>query len=104
MSTQSSLNTMEKTKENLKVRKRYNCVYHNDNKTTFEFVAKSLSTVFGRTEEEAFMITYAIHSIGIGIANKKGLSKDIASTKQAEVLKLAKEEGFPLKVTIEEEI
>ena len=102
MSTESSFGVMEKTKETVKIRKKYNCIYHNDDKTTFEFVSDSLVSIFGRTEEEAFMITYAIHSMGKGVANKKPLSKDIALTKQDEVLKLAKEEGFPLKVTIEE--
>lgn len=104
MSTQSSLNTMEKTRENVKEKKRYNCIYYNDDKTTFDFVTDSLMTVFKRTESDALMITFAIHSMGKGIANKKGLSKDIALTKQEEVLQLAKKEGFPLKVTIEEEL
>ena len=102
MSTNSSFGVMEKTKEKTKLRKKYNCIYHNDDKTTFEFVTDSLMNVFNRTEEEAFIITYAVHQLGKGIANKKPLSKDIAETKQEEVLKLAKEEGFPLKITIEE--
>lgn len=102
MSTESSFGVMEKTKETTKIRKKYNCIYLNDDKTTFEFVADSLVKVFGRTEDEAFMITYAVHTFGKGVANKKPLSKDIALTKQEEVLKLAKEEGFPLKVTVEE--
>ena len=102
MSTSNACETINKTREKSKLSKRYNCIYLNDDKTSFEFVIETLMSVFNRTEDDAFVITYAIHTMGKGVANSKPLSKDIAETKRDEVLALAKEEGFPLKVIIEE--
>lgn len=102
MSTSNACETISKTREKSKISKRFNCIYLNDNKTSFEFVEETLMSIFNRTKEDAFIITYAIHNIGKGVANKKPLLKDIAETKKDEVLALAKEKGYPLKVIIEE--
>ena len=102
MDNQSEVKVKEKTKEKNRIRKRYNCVYINDDKTSFEFVIDSLISVFKRTEEDALQITLQVHNNGKGIGNSHPLSKDIACTKQQEVIKIAREQGFPLQIIIEE--
>ena len=104
MSVQNTCELETKSKKELKKIKKYNCIYLNDDKTSFDFVKNSLISVFHRTEEEAWIITLAIHNADKGIANKKPLSKDIAETKRDEVLALAKEEGYPLRVIVDEAI
>ena len=99
---QGQVKVKEKLKEKTRIRKRYNCIYINDDKTTFDFVVDSLIEVFQRTREDAERITLSVHNNGKGIANSHPLSKDIAITKQDEVVKMAREQGFPLKVIIEE--
>lgn len=102
MDSQGQVLVKEKQKEKIRIKKRYNCVYINDDTTTFEFVVESLIDVFHRTREDAERITLMVHNNGRGIANSRSLSKDIALTKQDEVVKMARAAGFPLKVIIEE--
>lgn len=91
-----------KTRTNIRIRKKYNCIYYNDDYTDFEFVKNTLVNIFNNSENDALLITMRIHHIGFGVANKKPLSKDIAETKRDEVLKIARENGYPLVVKVEE--
>jgi ATP-dependent Clp protease adaptor protein ClpS len=81
--------------------KKYNVMLINDSTTTQEFVVAVLETIFDKHEEEAIAIMLAVHHKGAGVAGT--YVEDVAKTKQAQTLEFAKANGFPLKVTIEEE-
>ena len=89
--------------EKVKVKKpkHYKVIMLNDDFTTMEFVVDVLMTVFKKNINEANKIMLDVHKIGRGIV---GLYPyDIATTKVAIALGMAKEEGFPFNITIEEE-
>lgn len=90
-------------KEKLKVKKPglYKVIMHNDDFTTMEFVVEVLKTVFNKDINTSNKIMMDVHKIGRGIVGV--YPYDIAATKVAIALGMAKEEGFPFNITIEEE-
>lgn len=89
-------------KEKLKVKKPslYKVIMHNDDFTTMEFVVEVLKTVFNKDINTSNKIMMDVHKIGKGIVGLYPF--DIATTKVAIALGMAKEEGFPFNITIEE--
>jgi ATP-dependent Clp protease adaptor protein ClpS len=79
--------------------RKWAVVFHNDDYTTKWFVVQVLEQFFHMTETSATALMTAIHEKGRGIA---GLySRDIAETKADQVMRLAREVGMPLLVTVE---
>ena len=76
-------------------------IFHNDNKTTFEFVSYVLISIFGKSVNEAITLTLQCDQNGYCIAGDNYV-KDIAETKKTQVLSLARENGFPFQVSVEE--
>jgi ATP-dependent Clp protease adaptor protein ClpS len=66
-----------------------------------EFVVEVLRYVFHRNIEEATRIMLNVHQNGVGVCGI--YSYEIAETKVNTVDALAKENGFPLKCTMERE-
>lgn len=89
-------------KERVKVKKprHYKVVMHNDDFTTMEFVVNILMIVFKKDINSANKIMMDVHKLGKGIVGI--YPYDIASTKVAMALDMAKEEGFPFNINIEE--
>ena len=89
-------------KEKVKIKKpiHYKVVMHNDDFTTMEFVVNILMTVFKKDINTSNKIMMDVHKIGRGIVGV--YPYDIAATKVAIALGMAKEEGFPFNITIEE--
>lgn len=77
----------------------WNVIFHNDDYTSFELVIYALVTIFGKTVEQAELIAHAIHVQQKGIAGT--YAKDVAETKQQQVLELARLDESPLMVTLE---
>lgn len=92
-----------KDKEDIKIQKpkKYKVVFHNDDFTPMDYVAKVLIDFFNKGTEEAIQITYNVHEKGKGIAGV--YSKEIAETKSEKTNFLSKSLGFPLLTTIEPE-
>ncbi|SIQ84931.1 ATP-dependent Clp protease adaptor protein ClpS [Alkalispirochaeta americana] len=80
--------------------KRYRVVLHNDNYTTMDFVVEVLRCIFHKSPVESHAIMMNVHKKGQGIVGI--YSYDIAATKAEQTRILAKQEGHPLKCTIEE--
>lgn len=80
--------------------KRFGVILHNDDFTTMEFVVKILKQVFHKSEADAETIMMQVHRQGKGLAGV--YSYDIACTKANIAEEMARQEGFPLKLTVEE--
>lgn len=80
---------------------RYKVLLLNDDYTTMEFVVEVLRYVFHKSIEDATRIMLNVHQDGVGVCGI--YSFEIAETKVNTVDALAKENGFPLKCTMERE-
>ena len=78
----------------------YKILMHNDDYTTMEFVVSVLESVFHLPPTEANRIMLNIHMKGVGMCGTYPF--DIAETKVHQVHSTAKNEGFPLKCSLEE--
>ena len=79
----------------------YKVMLLNDDYTTMEFVVEILMLVFNKPPEEAVEIMLNVHQKGIGICGV--YTYEVSETKVNTVHSLAREHGFPLKCTMEEE-
>ncbi len=73
----------------------------NDDYTSMDFVIDVLMTIFHKSYHDAERIMLEIHQKERGLCGV--YSFEIAETKVMQVSKLAREQGFPLKCTMEEE-
>ncbi|MDE7346909.1 MAG: ATP-dependent Clp protease adaptor ClpS [Muribaculaceae bacterium] len=89
------------TQERIKRPEKYDVVFHNDDFTTMEFVVKVLRQVFFLPEKDAFDLMLKVHHSGKATVGSYIL--DIARSKAHTATRMARAEGFPLKVTIEEQ-
>ena len=80
--------------------KEYHVFLLNDDYTSMDFVIDILINIFHKTYQESEAVMLAIHEKGQGLCGT--YSHEIAETKVTQVTKLAKENGFPLKATMEE--
>jgi len=81
--------------------KKYNVFLLNDDYSTMDFVIDILVKIFRKSLTEAEAIMLSVHNNGRALCGI--YSFEIASTKVAQVQKLAREKGFPLKAIMEEE-
>lgn len=80
---------------------RFKVYMHNDDYTTMEFVVQILEMVFHKPATEANQIMLNIHFKGVGLCGAYPF--DIAETRVDRVHSLAREAGFPLRCSLEEE-
>lgn len=80
--------------------KMYCVILHNDDYTSMEFVVDILINVFHKSESDAFNLMMNVHKGGKAVAGV--YTYDIAMTKKLTVERLAQDEEFPLKLTIDE--
>jgi ATP-dependent Clp protease adaptor protein ClpS len=93
--------TRTKHKEKLAKPPLYRVLLHNDNYTTRDFVVAVLKEVFHKSETDAVQIMLHVHYNGIGVA---GLYPyEVAETKIRLTEKLARENEFPLRLSMEPE-
>ena len=90
---------IEETKERVKEPEMYRVVLHNDDYTTREFVVEVLRSVFHKPAIEATRIMLDVHKKGRGTVGI--YTWDIATTKTAQVKRLARENEFPLRCSVE---
>src|SRR5580658_9464812 len=77
----------------------YKVLLHNDDYTTREFVVWVLQTVFHKNETDAIAIMSHVHNNGVGVAGV--YTFEVAETKVTRTMVLAKEQQFPLQLSIE---
>lgn len=91
----------EKIKQKIQEPKRWKVVLLNDDTTPMDFVVGILTEIFKHSQETAKEITLEIHNNGSGIAGIYNF--EIAEAKAVEATQLARSNGFPLQVKMEEE-
>ena len=98
---ETSSKVIEKAYIKAKEPKKYKVIMYNDDFTTMEFVVAILNIIFNKSFEEANKIMMEVHKAGKGIAGV--YTYDIAVTKRNKAISMAREEGFPFKLTVEED-
>jgi len=86
--------------EEVRESRRFKVLLHNDHYTTMQFVVLTLVKVFNKTEAEATKIMLNVHNNGVGVCGV--YTSEVAELKVAMVTKMARENGFPLKCSMEE--
>ena len=89
-----------RTEEILQEPIQYKILMHNDDYTTMDFVVQVLENIFNKPPSEAIQIMLNIHKQGIGVCGI--YTAEIAETKVVAVHSMAKQNGFPLKCSMEE--
>jgi ATP-dependent Clp protease adaptor protein ClpS len=81
--------------------KMYKVILHNDDYSTFDFVIEVLMQIFNKTKDEAVSLTFKVDQEGYAVVGI--YPKEIAETKVSLVKEMAKDAGYPLLATMEEE-
>ena len=92
----------ERQRTDLKEPRRYKVIIHNDDFTTMEFVVTILVQVFFMDEARAESLMLQVHHAGKAVVGI--YSYDIAQTKAKRATDMAREQGFPLRLTVEPEV
>ena len=93
--------TKERERIFTKFPKHYRVIFHNDDFTTMEFVVKVLIEVFFKSQSEATAIMLAVHETGKGVVGLYSYDMAVSMTKKA--TSMAREAGYPLRITYEPE-
>ena len=90
----------ERQKIDLREPRRYKVLIHNDDFTTMDFVVQVL-TVFFFSDEKAETLMLQVHRANKAIVGI--YTYDIAVSKANKATNMAREQGFPLRLTVEPE-
>ena len=91
---------VEEARPKIKHPPRYRVVLINDDFTPMEFVVDILESIFGMERTRATQVMLEVHTKGKGICGV--YSYEIAETKVAQVMSIAKQQQHPLLCTMEE--
>jgi ATP-dependent Clp protease adaptor protein ClpS len=92
---------LERTRQETKKPELFKVLLLNDDYTTMDFVIEILETVFNKAPAEAYRIMMAVHTQGQGLCGVYPF--EVAETKVASVVDLARSNGFPLRAAMEPE-
>ena len=93
--------TRERQRTDLREPRRYKVTIYNDDFTTMEFVVKILVQVFLKSEAEAEALMLQVHHSNKAVVGI--YSYDVAISKARKATNMAREAGFPLRLTVEPE-
>jgi len=91
---------LEKTRPQTRKPALYKVILHNDDYTTMQFVIEILESIFLKASADAFRIMMQVHREGQGVCGS--YSYEVAETKVAQVHEEARQNGFPLRSSMEE--
>lgn len=91
----------ERQRIDLKEPRRYKVIIYNDDFTTMEFVVMILKQVFFKSEEEAQALMLQVHHSDKAVVGI--YSYDIAVSKANKATSMARVQGYPLRLTVEQE-
>jgi len=90
-----------KTRQKTKKPSMYKVLMLNDDYTPMEFVVHILERIFSKTQDEATQIMLHVHQKGVGVCGV--FTYEVAETKAAQVMDLARKNQHPLQCTIEKD-
>lgn len=99
--TDIAADVQTKARQRVKEPDLYKVLLHNDDYTTMAFVVEILMLVFHKSIQESTRIMLNVHQKGIGVCGV--YTHDVAETKVDTVESLARDNGFPLKCSMERE-
>ena len=85
----------EKERTDLREPQHFKVIIYNDDFTTMEFVVKILTTIFFKSAATLMLQVHKSQSAVVGI-----YTYDIAQSKVQKATRMAREENFPLRLTI----
>ena len=91
----------EKQHTDIREPQRYKVYIHNDDFTTMDFVVMVLKRVFFLNEETSFHLMLQVHHSDNAVVGV--YTYDVAMSKVRKATELAREKGFPLRLTVEQE-
>ena len=98
---QEQSNIRERQKIDLREPRRYKVLIHNDDFTAMDFVVQLLREVFYLSEENAQALMLQVHHSDRAVVGI--YTYDIAVSKMQKATNMARENGFPLRLTVEPE-
>ncbi len=91
----------ERQRIDLREPRRYTVTIYNDDFTTMDFVVMVLTQVFFKSEAEAEALMLQVHHSDKAVVGI--YSYDVATSKARKATDMAREAGFPLRLTVEPE-
>ena len=91
----------ERQRTDIREPRRYKVIIYNDDFTTMEFVVMVLKQVFLKSDEEAQALMLQVHHSDKAVVGI--YSYDIAVSKVRKATNMAREKGYPLRLTFEPE-
>ncbi len=91
----------ERQRNDIREPRRYKVIIFNDDFTTMDFVVMILTDVFFKSQAEAEKLMLDVHEKGQAIVGI--YTFDIATSKVKKATKLARDNGFPLKLVVSPE-
>jgi ATP-dependent Clp protease adaptor protein ClpS len=91
----------ERQRTDLREPRRYKVIIYNDDFTTMEFVVMILKQVFLKSDEEAEALMLQVHHSDKAVVGI--YSYDIAVSKTRKSINMAREQGYPMRLTVEPE-
>lgn len=101
MASSTSVATITKTRQKTKPPGLWKVIIYNDDHTPVDFVVALLMKIFHHPEDIAKTLTERVHNTGSAIAGV--YPHEIAEQKSEISMKISRDFGFPLRLTIEEE-
>jgi ATP-dependent Clp protease adaptor protein ClpS len=93
--------TVAESRTRLRKPPLFKVLLHNDDFTTMEFVVFILKTVFQRQDADSVSIMLKVHTEGVGVAGV--YTYEVAETKAAKAMELARAHEYPLLCSVEPE-
>ena len=90
-----------RTVTEIKYPDRFNVVVRNDDFTPMEFVIQVLEQFFAKSAQDATQIMLHVHQRGVGVCGV--FTYEVAETKVAQTMDLARQHQHPLQCTIEKD-
>ena len=99
-STSTSTGVKELSKTKIEEPLQFQVIFFNDDFTTTDFVVSVLMVVFNKSQAEATALMLKVHHEGSAVVAT--YSFDMAMSKANRAMAIARHEGFPIKITVEE--
>jgi ATP-dependent Clp protease adaptor protein ClpS len=101
MSSDTTLEKKKTTSRKIQKPKKYKVIVCNDDVTPMDFVISMFMVVFKHDQQYAYDLTMTVHNQGRAVAGI--YSYEIAEQKAIDGINLARVNGYPLLIKVEEE-